>query len=247
MSDPTLPVFDSSSITQPTDASMQTSRRAIVSSRLFIVVWRVLIVLAALIGIVLDSNSINGFINRLVFFTIQSNLMLMVCIGYAAWTTLRKTPGPGPVLKGAITVYILITGLVFNLILAKSLGPPPAGSISVPLIGGTLNNDLLHIITPIMALVDWLLFDIHGRLRWGNALLWLTYPLAYLAFVLVRGVLVSGPFLFPYVHYPYSFLDVDYIGYGGVALDAVIYGIAFWLIGLVFVLLDRTLARLNHR
>lgn len=222
-------------------------RRAIVSKRVPIVVWRILIIVASLTGIVVNSKGISDFFAKLLYFTIQSNLILIVGIGYALWATLRNTAGPSPILKGAITVYITITCLVYNLILAKSAGssPPPAGSIIVPLIGGTLSNDLLHIIAPVMAILDWLLFDAHGNLQWRYPLQWLVYPLAYLAFVLIRGLLVTGPYLYPDLHYPYPFLNVDVIGYGGVALNTLIYGIAFWLIGIAFVSVDRALVRFN--
>ncbi len=252
MPDPTSLTSSHSPKALPTNASTQTNevfRRAILPNRVLIVVWRILIIIASLIGITMNSKSIGDFFAKLLYFTIQSNLILIVGIGYALWATLRNTAGPAPILKGAITVYITITCLVYNLILAKSLGssPLPAGTIIVPVIGGTLSNDLVHIIAPVMAILDWLLFDVHGNLRGRYPLQWLTYPLAYLAFVLIRGVLVTGPYLYPNLHYPYPFLNVDIIGYGGVALNTVIYGIAFWLIGIVFFTLDRTLARFNHQ
>jgi len=126
---------------------------------------------------------------------------------------------------------------------SHNAGPPPAGSILVPFIGGMLSNDLLHIVAPIMAVLDWLLFDVHGKLQWRYALCWLLYPLVYLAFVLIRGLFVTGPFSYPYLHYPYPFLNVDKIGYRGVVLNTVIYGVAFWVIGIVFVGVDRAIGR----
>ncbi|MBA2392134.1 MAG: Pr6Pr family membrane protein [Ktedonobacteraceae bacterium] len=224
--------------------------RAIVSNRQIIVVWRVLIIIVSLTGVVTGSKSIGDFLAKLLYFTIQSNLILVACIGYAVWATLRNIAGPSPLLKGAATVYISITALVYNLILARALAgsPLPAGSIVVPIIGGTLSNDLVHIIAPLMAVLDWLLFDVHGRLHWRYPVRWLAYPLAYLAFVLIRGLFVHGPFVYPNLHYPYPFLNVDKIGYSGVALNTLIYGFAFWLIGLAFVVLDRTtLARFSRR
>jgi hypothetical protein len=253
MPDPASSAFDHTSAVPPTNASTPTnnaSGRAIVSNRQIIVVWRVFIIVASLTGITLGSKSIGDFAAKLLYFTIQSNLILILCIGYAIWATLRNSAGPSPLLKGGATVYISITGLVYNLILAKALAasPVPPGTIIVPLIGGTLSNDLVHIIAPLMAVLDWLLFDIHGRLHWRYPLRWLVYPLAYLAFVLIRGVFVHGPFVYPNLHYPYPFLNVDKIGYSGVALNTVIYGIAFWLIGLVFVVVDRTvLARFSGK
>jgi hypothetical protein len=253
MPDPTSSAFDHTSVAPSTSISTQINEdtgRAIVSNRLLVVVWRILIIVASLTGIIMGSKSISDFVAKLLYFTIQSNLILILCIGYAVWATLRNVAGPSPFLKGAATVYISITGLVYNLILAKALAasPLPVGTIIVPFIGGTLSNDLVHIIAPLMAIIDWLLFDVHGRLRWQYPLRWLVYPLAYLAFVLIRGLIVHGPFVYPNLHYPYPFLNVDKIGYSGIALNTLIYGIAFWLIGLVFVVMDRpVLARLSHK
>ncbi len=253
MADPSPSAFDQTSVVLPANAPTATNKisgRAIVSNRQFVVAWRILIIIASLTGIVMGSKSIVDFVAKLLYFTIQSNLILVVCIGYAAWATLRNLAGPSPLLKGAATVYISITALVYNLILAKALAgsPLPPGTIIVPFIGGTLSNDLVHIIAPLMAVLDWLLFDVHGRLRWQYPLRWLTYPLGYLAFVLIRGLLVHGPFVYPNLHYPYPFLNVDKIGYSGIALNTVIYGVAFWLIGLVFVMLDRSvLIRFRQR
>jgi hypothetical protein len=215
-----------------------TSRSALVRSRWFILTWRVIIVVASITGVWLFSKSISGFFTELIFFTIQSNLFLAISITYAAWATMKSKSTPAPALKGGVTLYILITALVYNLLLAK---PPAPDSIIVPLIGGALNSDLLHILTPIMAILDWLLFDLHGGLRWKHTLNWLSYPLAYLAFALIRGLFVSSE-----SRYPYDFLNADRLGYGGVALNAISYGIAFWLLGLLLVALDRLLSRFTR-
>jgi hypothetical protein len=252
MPDPTVPAFEQPSSLLPADISAiptdKDTRRALVRNRSLILGWRVLIVVASLTGIVFDSQSFGGFVTKLLFFTIQSNLLVIGCIGYAAWTTWRKTTGPDPFLKGAITVYITITCLVYNLILTNSAGPQSTTPdvLVIPLLNWNPGSDLLHIVTPCMVVLDWLLFDAHGPLRWRNALLWISYPLAYLVFVLVRGLLVRGPFLYPYLHYPYPFLDVDHLGYGGVLKNALIYGIAFWLLGLMYVVIDRSLARFRR-
>ncbi len=250
MPDPTSSAFDHSSMILPTNAAQKTrvaTKRALLPNKILTIIWRILIIVASLTGILINSKSIGDFINKLLYFTIQSNIMLAVCMGYALWATLRNTSQPTPLIKGAVTVYISITGLVYNLILAKTAGPPAAGSIVVPLIGGTLNNDLLHIFAPIMAVLDWLLFDVRGNLSWRYPLQWLTYPLIYLVFVLIRGPLVHGPFIYPYLQYPYLFLNVATIGYSGVALNTVIYGIAFWLIGLIFIVVDRAIARFQRQ
>lgn len=216
-------------------------RDGIVRNRAFILSWRLVVIAAALAGIALVSKG--NLPPSLVFFTIQSNILVVLCMGYLAWTTARGAPGLPPPVKSSVAVYIAITGLVYNLVLARLPSAHPApGAITVPVIGGPLGNDLVHIVTPVMVILDWLLFDGYGDLRWRHALIWIAYPVAYEIFALVRGALIAGP-----SRYPYPFLDVDKLGYGGVALNTVIYGVAFWLLGILFVAVDHGLARLRGR
>ena len=65
----------------------------------------------------------------------------------------------------------------------------------------------------------------HRRLRIRTAAWWLLYPVAYCAFTTVRGVVSPGS------AYPYGFIDVSELGYGGLLLNVVVYGIGFFVLG----------------
>lgn len=226
-----------SPILSPADVAA-THRGAVVANANVVLVWRLVLVVAAVVGILLLP-----VVPSLVFFTIQSNLLLAAVFGYDVITMVRKKPLLPLQIKGAVTLYILITGLVYNIILAPATHLAP-GTLTVPLIGGTPRNDLLHILTPILALVDWLLFDAHVALRWRTALFWLSYPLAYMGFILIRGVLINAAMVPDGgTRYPYGFINVDHLGYGGVALNMVIYGFAFWLLGCALIAINHWLAR----
>ncbi len=159
---------------------------------------------------------------------------------FALLAVVRGVAGPAPFVKSAVTFYISITGLVYNFLLTRMVSPEQLQIIS------PLSNMLLHTVTPVMAVIDWLLFDVHGRLRWRDALLWLLYPAAYFVFALVRGALIGAGWLGGYFKYPYPFLNVDTLGNGGVARNFMIYGVGFWLLGLLFVALDRLIKRLQR-
>jgi hypothetical protein len=62
--------------------------------------------------------------------------------------------------------------------------------------------------------VYWLLFAPRAGLGWKDAVTWLTYPGVYLVYILARGA-VSGL-------YPYPFVDVNVLGYGGVLARAAV-------------------------
>ena len=93
MADPSPSAFDQTSVVLPANAPPATNKisgRAIVSNRQFVVAWRILIIIASLTGIVMGSKSIVDFVAKLLYFTIQSNLILVVCIGYAALGNLAQ-------------------------------------------------------------------------------------------------------------------------------------------------------------
>lgn len=191
-------------------------------------------VLAVLAGIVLTALGPATVTGLLPYFTIQSNVAVGVLAGYAAWCALRDRPEPPSVLKGAVTLYITITGTVYHLVLANPASPfAMAQPDRQP--GEWWGNQFLHTVVPLLAVADWALFDRRGRLRPRYAAWWLVFPLGYLGFALVRGLIVD--------RYPYPFIDAGELGYDGVAVSAVGFAAVFWLLGLLFVGVDRLLAR----
>lgn len=163
---------------------------------------------------------------QFVFFTTQSNLLVGLCFVWGA-LALWLPSGPPAVVRGAVTLYILVTFLVFHLVLANPASGFGDGSVQF----GTFQNTLLHTVTPLLALLDWLLISTErARWRWP-ATAWLIYPLGYLAFVLIRGAIVH--------RYPYPFLDVTSLGYLGLTISAVALLVFFWLLGLLVVVLGR--------
>jgi hypothetical protein len=195
---------------------------------------RLLAVVAALAGVVLTAAGPATVTGLLPFFTIQSNVGYGI---FAAWAAFRGRDTP-PALKGAVTLYVAITGLVYHLVLTN-----PASGFAVGPVERTLpdaiGNQLLHTVVPLLAVLDWLLFDVRGRFRWRYALYWLAFPLGYLAFALVRGLVVDK--------YPYPFINVNELGYAGVSVSSLFFAVAFWVLGLLFVTIDRLGRRLSRR
>ncbi|MFF0657883.1 Pr6Pr family membrane protein [Micromonospora tulbaghiae] len=202
--------------------------------RLPAILLRLAVVLAVLAGIVLTALGPATVTGLLPYFTIQSNVAVGVLAGYAGWCALRDRPEPPSVLKGAVTLYITITGTVYHLVLANPASPfAMAQPDRQP--GEWWGNQFLHTVVPLLAIADWALFDRRGRLRPRYAAWWLAFPVGYLGFALVRGLIVDS--------YPYPFIDAGELGYDGVAVSAVGFATVFWLLGLLFVGVDRLLAR----
>ncbi|GIF94914.1 Pr6Pr family membrane protein [Catellatospora citrea] len=188
---------------------------------------RALTAVCALAGVVLLLVDTGGGLGVAVYFTVQSNLIVAAVFGCAAF-------GRGGVrLRGAATLYITITGTVYHLVLTNPASPfftADPGAV-------TLHNLLLHTATPLLAAIDWLLVN-RERVRWWHAGAWLAYPLAYLAFALVRGALTG--------RYPYPFIDVAALGYGAVAVNAAVFSVLFFLLGLLLIGLGELARRVRR-
>jgi hypothetical protein len=170
---------------------------------------------------------------KLVFFTIQSNLLLAAVGVVSVVAALRRRPQPSGWVVAGATFFVTITFAIYNTVLE-----PGGGEGAVLLFSGRPSSDLLHVVAPVLAVVDWVAFRPHPGVRARRSLLWLAYPVAYLAFVLVRGVLTSAA-----PHYPYPFVDVDTIGYGGVARSFAVLVPTFAVLALAFAGVDHLLGR----
>jgi hypothetical protein len=186
---------------------------------------RLIAVIAVGTAIALDTAGPVPVVDLLTLFTFQSNIAYAL---YAAWTA--RLPAV-PVIKGALTLYVVLSGLVFHLVLNNPHTPFYAGPFHFRP-AEAVGNQLLHTVLPLLAVADWLVFERRGRYRWRYALYWLAGPLAYLGYALARGAVVDT--------YPYPFLDPDRLGAGGVALSALALAAVFGLLGLLFVRIDRT-------
>ncbi|MDT5210700.1 MAG: hypothetical protein QOF67_3115, partial [Mycobacterium sp.] len=135
------------------------------------VTLRVAIVLAVVLALVAVATSTrSGLLWRLSTFTYQANVL---AAAYYACTIAWPRADARIGVRGAVVLYVLIAGVIWNLLLTgHSMGYTPA-------------NVLLHIVVPVLALSDWLLVGRdQAQVRWWQPMVWLAYPAAYLALAL---------------------------------------------------------------
>lgn len=214
--------------------SRQYDRRdMLVPMRYLVAIYRFLIAFFCLAGT--HEAWLLGIGNKWVYFTFQTNMALGLVMLWAGAATLLKGIQPPAWLKGCLTLYILITGLVAMVVLGINSSP-------YLLVMGIRTTYMIHAIAPVMALVDFLLFDPHRRFKWHYVLTWLIYFPLYLAFVLVRAAIWphSGPE--PGGNpYPYAFIDLGRLGWGQMTVNIAEYLVVFFVLGLVLFLIDRIL------
>ncbi|WP_328990544.1 Pr6Pr family membrane protein [Kribbella sp. NBC_01245] len=160
-------------------------------------------------------------LNVLVFFTIQSNLLLgattlLLAIRPERTSLLFRTLRLNGVLG------IAVTGIVYHLVLAD------LDDLSG---GAAVANLLLHTATPILGVLGWLIFGPRGQTDERAAAWSVVFPVVWLVFTLIRGEFTE--------FYPYPFVDVNEHGMPTVLLNCLL--IAVLLLGLAVgaALLDR--------
>ncbi|MFF1874706.1 Pr6Pr family membrane protein [Streptomyces sp. CB03911] len=191
--------------------------------------WRLAIVISAATGLTLGTGS-------LVYFTIQSNVFVLAYFaGAVYWMKQRDTvDAPAPRLRGAVTLYILITGLVSHILLEHGANPIP-GLFDGPDKLQHWSSFFLHYVTPVLVILDWLTLRPRNASHWRDIPLWLAFPLGYAGIVMARAALFSN---YP-TPYPYFFFDPTEKGYGYVWGQIVLLTVEFVVLAAVVVGLDR--------
>lgn len=173
---------------------------------------------------------LHGDLDGLLYFTNQSGFLLaavMIWGGVAQVAHKRQPPGW---FKGGVTLFLTITGLVATFVLDPEAADAPVLTI------GLTAGQIEHQLNPVLAVLDFLLLDPHRRTRWRYAWWWLTYLIAYVVLTTVRGTVWD-------LDYPYGFIDLGELGWGGLLLNVLLYGVGFTGLGLLVVLVDRRLPR----
>ncbi len=138
-------------------------------------------------------NSQLGFsiVNFFSFFTIESNILAAVLLLIAGIIGLGGKRREIDYIRGAATLYMSMTGIIYVLLLA---GSEVTLQTTLPWV-----NMVLHYIMPVAVLLDWLLYPPKKSISYSKALLWLLFPVIYVIYSFIRGSFVGW--------YPYPFLN----------------------------------------
>jgi hypothetical protein len=166
------------------------------------------------------------------YFTILSNVLVALACALPLAARARAPRAARffalPRVRGAVALYIAVTAAVYIVMLAPLWHP--TGLLRVA-------DALLHYVVPSLYLALWLRTTAapRPRLAWGDALRWLAFPAAYLAWTLLRGALAH--------EYPYPFVDVNKLGLVAVLRNSAGLTVIFFVLGLGLVGVDKLAGR----
>ncbi|KUL21666.1 Pr6Pr family membrane protein [Actinoplanes awajinensis] len=167
-----------------------------------------------------QETTVTRFVRLFSYFTIQSNLLVLIAI-----VGLARDPARDGrvwrVIRLDALLGIVITGIVYATILAGQ----------VELHGAAYLADLgFHYIAPWAALLGWLLFGPRPRID-ARTLAWAAlWPALWIGYTIAHGAATGW--------YPYPFTDVDALGYPQVMINMAAVVVIALLLGTVLRVLD---------
>jgi hypothetical protein len=200
------------------------------------------IILCALaLGLDFGIGSGHFYSYKLNYYTVLSNIACLIFFLLAfkgsvgALTRGEKGFVYTPRGKGFIVFGITVTMLIYHFMLA----PDDISAADVNFF--SLENMLLHYVCPAMVILDWLLFDSKGCYHRFDPVLWLIPPFVYMGYALVRAQFADA-IGYTDSAYPYDFLDVETLGWGGMLSGVGELVLIFLAIGYFYYIADWLLA-----
>ncbi|MDE6613770.1 MAG: Pr6Pr family membrane protein [Clostridia bacterium] len=225
--------------------TVQTVKEVICDSLLTQAIYRIVFCVISALGCVLSL----GFFDQVFgsddftisndFWQYYTNLSNYYCLGIGiavcAGTVkkLRKGETHGyntvaPTFKFLGVVMIMVTFLVYCIL----LGEPNKLKF-----WNSLGNLCYHVVAPIMFIVDFFIFDKHRQVKILDPIKCTFMPLGYVVYILIYGAICRAADA--KFEYPYFFLNVDKLGYGGVVGWVAILVVVFIAVGYLLFLYDK--------
>jgi len=221
-----------------------------IKHRRFALIFRAVSLIIAVSGFLAMLGIFEGGFRpaTLAFYTMLSNVLAIVLFGLLTVRTaigLREGPrgnaGYFARFEMICSIDLMLTFVVYWVLLAPTMFTMGEGYSL-----WTFDNLAVHAITPLLCLIDYILFSQPRHLKYRDVYFVSIFPLAYFAGTSVAGLLgyvyfTSASDGLP-VRFPYFFYDFDRIG----AVSLVYIGallVYFLLLGHIFYLFDRKIRK----
>jgi len=166
------------------------------------------------------------------YFTITSCLLTAVVLTLSA---IQLTRGQAETKLLSLTrlttaVSMVIVGVIYNALLRGGAPDPRDVGYDWPV----LPNEIIHTYVPMLIFIEWLFTRTTIALKINQAFWVLVYPLAWLAFSIIRGIITGW--------WPYWFIDPQY-GIGTQLTWIVAISVMFTVLAVGFIPAQRALAK----
>ena len=201
------------------------------------VIYKSILVGFALFGLILQFARSTSFLQTFSYYTVQSNLWVLIFFTIILMFEFRKVPWNHPftmMVKYMLSIGIFVTFLIYHFLLRPTLGE---GSSQFTV--GGLNDLLVHYVVPLMTMLDYFLFDQKGKMKWFQAPFNLIQPIDYVFYIWFYALL-GGRFVFgdSVSQVPYFFLDTNRFGFDGVLIWSLLIALLYVVLGFLLYFID---------
>lgn len=215
--------------------------------RKFSIIFKLLVVMSLLTGILLNVIHTTSLSAILSYYTLQSNIIclamfVLIMIAIVLKKDYRSN-NKYYILKGGVVVAILVTAITYQVALAPNGFQMDISYTIRP--ERYWANLFVHVISPMLVLLDYVLFDLKGNFKYKYPFMWLCIPWGYVIYVYIYNALGGRFFgIGGSREYGYKFLDYKQIGYLGVLKWIFVFTVAIFVLSNILVFLDR---KLKHK
>lgn len=201
--------------------------------------YRLLVITSLYWGIALNISHVEHTRMILSYYTLQINIFcLAIVVLFTIADIVRiqyRTGNLYYLIKGEMIISVILMMLVYIVALM-----PRQFSMYSFHTNNEVANILVHIISPMLVIGDYLFFDEKGNFKLKYPIVWISVPLYYVVYVYVYSA-NGGEFynIGGSRKYAYMFLDFEANGYLKTGICIAVIAIAVILLGYILVLLDR--------
>lgn len=201
---------------------------------------RLLFCAAISTGIIMNIMQVYSIQKILVYYTLQTNIFCLIAfIAFiiADLLNFKYINKYYYVIKGEMIISSFIMMIVYEIALSPR-------HFQMYRTSNKEADVLVHIITPIIVIIDYYIFDKKGNFKWKYPILWLIFPLIYVNFVYIYSSF-GGSFysIGGSRKYGYFFLDYEKYGLINVIKWIVCIIVIIIIIGEVLVFIDKKIAQ----
>lgn len=205
--------------------------------------YKMFTIFSLIAGIFLNLSNTYSIRALMSYYTLQSNVICLIAFIIVLTLELLDRQYKTDIyylIKGGLVITIAITAIIYHIALAP--GGFQMDALQNSISNKMLANFLVHTVSPLLVLLDYILFDEKGHFKFFYPILWLIQPLNYVVYVYTYSNL-GGSFynIGGSRQFAYFFLDYNELGYMGVLKWLVIIILGILIVSEILVILDKFL------
>ena len=207
--------------------------------------YRLLVIISLFVGIALNIFHVSNAMKIMAYYTLQVNVIsLATFVIFEILDFLKKQYKDSYVyylIKGELIVSVVLMMIVYVVALTPK-------HFQMTQTKNKIADIFVHVISPIMIIIDYALFDEKGNFKYYYPIIWTLFPITYVIFVYTYSYF-GGKFynIGGSKKYAYPFLDFERYGITNVFVWTLLIGIVIIIIGMIIVFFDRKIKLIKFK